>query len=122
MNLEYVTYDDVVAEEAYTEALADWRACMRERGLHYPSSSDAIGAVAKENRDRSAEKAWKREVTVAVADAECNRAAGLARTGASLQRQHVRYAAHHEFARQTRYYTEAVTTALDRARTVTGAA
>ncbi|MDW4910884.1 hypothetical protein RB628_37615 [Streptomyces sp. ADMS] len=120
VNLEYVTFDDVVAEPPYTRALADWRACMKARGLAYPSSSEAIGAVAKENRSRTAGEAKKREVTVAVADAECNRAAGLARTGTRLQREHVRDAARHEFARQTRYYTRAVTTALGRARSVVG--
>ncbi|WP_267244900.1 hypothetical protein [Streptomyces sp. PR69] len=118
VNLEYLTFDEVVAEPRYTKALADWRACMKARGLAYPNSSEAIGAVAKENRTRTAEDAWKREVTVAVADAECNRAAGLARTGDRLQRQHVQNAARDEFARQTRYYTQAVTTALDRARSV----
>ncbi|MCX4972805.1 hypothetical protein [Streptomyces sp. NBC_00620] len=120
VNLEYVTFDDVVAEPSYTKALADWKACMKARGLAYPSSSEAIGAVVEENRSRTAEEARKREVTVAVADAECNRAAGLARTGARLQREHVRDAARNEFARQTRYYTQAVTTALDRARSVAG--
>lgn len=122
VNLEYFTYDDVVAEPRYTKALTDWRACMKARGLAYPSSSEAIGAVAKENRSRTAEEAWKREVTVAVADAECNRSAGLARTGTRLQREHVQDAARHEFARQTRYYTQAVTTALGRARSVVGSA
>ncbi|MGW0719876.1 hypothetical protein ACWD3K_34760 [Streptomyces sp. NPDC002778] len=122
VNLEYLTFDDVVAQKPYTKAEADWRACMKARGLSYASSSEAIGEVAKENESRTAQKAWKREVTVAVADAECNRAAGLARTGSRLQRQHVRDAAHQEFARQTRYYTQAVTTALGRARTVVGSA
>ncbi|MGI5376918.1 hypothetical protein ACQEV2_22245 [Streptomyces sp. CA-251387] len=120
VNLAYFTFDEVVAEPRYTEALADWRACMKARGLAYPSSSQAIGAVAKENRSRTAEEAFKREVTVAVADAECNRTAGLARTGTRLQREHVRDAARHEFARQTRYYTQAVTTALGRARSIVG--
>ncbi|MGW4048503.1 hypothetical protein [Streptomyces sp. NPDC004721] len=120
VNLEYVTYDDVVAEPRYTKALADWQTCMKSRGLAYPSTSEAIGAVAKENRSRTAEKAWKHEVTVAVADAECNREAGLARIGARLQREHVRDTARHEFARQTRHYTQAVTTALGRARSVVG--
>jgi hypothetical protein len=120
VNLEYLTFDAVVAEPRYTKALADWHTCMKARGLDYSSSSKAIGAVAKENRSRAAGKAWKREVTVAVADAECNRTAGLARTGTRLQGEHVRDAARHEFARQTRYYTRAVTTALDRARSVTG--
>ncbi|WP_156724521.1 hypothetical protein [Streptomyces apocyni] len=120
VNLAYVTFDDVVAEPRYTRALTDWRACMKTRGLAYPSSSEAISAVAKENRSRTAEDARKHEVTVAVADAECNREAGLARTGARLQREHVRDAARHEFARQTRYYTQAVTTALTRARSLVG--
>ncbi|MDG4864182.1 hypothetical protein P8605_39180 [Streptomyces sp. T-3] len=120
VNLEFLTFDEVVAEPQYTRALARWRACMKERGLAYPSSSQAIGAVAKENQSRTAERAWKREVTVAVADAECNRAAALARTGTRLQREHVRDAVRDEFARQTRYYTQAVTTALDRARSVAG--
>jgi len=118
LNLEYVTYDAVVAEPRYTRAAAGWQSCMKARGLAYPNSSEAIGAVAKENRSRTAGKAWRHEVTVAVADAECNRAVGLARTGAHLQKEHVREAARHEFARQTRYYTRAVTTALGRARSV----
>ncbi|GLW50614.1 hypothetical protein Stsp02_62750 [Streptomyces sp. NBRC 14336] len=119
VNLAYVTYDDVVAEPRYTEALADWRACMRKRGLDYPDTSRAVGAVAKENNSRTPEQAREREVEVAVADAECNRSAGLSRTGTRLQREHVRDAARHEYARQTRYYTRTVTTALDWARTVT---
>ncbi|MGV9251206.1 hypothetical protein [Streptomyces sp. NPDC003697] len=120
VNLEYYTYDDVVAEPRYTKALADWRTCMKSRGLAYPSSSEAIGAVAKENRSRTAEEARKHETTVAVADAECNREAGLARIGARLQREHVQKAARHEFAGQAGYYTRAVTTALGRARSVVG--
>ncbi|MFF2993442.1 hypothetical protein ACFVTC_02535 [Streptomyces sp. NPDC057950] len=120
LNLEYTTYADVVAEPRYAKALADWQACMKSRGHDYPSSSAAIGTVAKENRSDTAVEARRREVTVAVADAECNRAAGLARTGAGLQRKHVREAARHEFARQTRYYTQAVATALGRARSVVG--
>ncbi|MGY1499542.1 hypothetical protein ACW4TU_23670 [Streptomyces sp. QTS52] len=122
VNLAYLTFDDVVAEPSYTKALADWRACMKARGPAYPSSSDAIGAVAKENRSRTAEEARKHEVTVAVADAECNRAAGLARTGTRLQQEHVQEAARHEYARQTGYYTQAVTTALGRARSVLASA
>lgn len=118
VNLEYLTFDEVVVQPQYTKALADWHACMTARGLAYPSSSEAIAAVAKESWSRTAEDAWKREVTVAVADAECNREAGLASTGTRLQREHVQHAARHEFARQTRYYTRAVTTALDRARSV----
>ncbi|KAA0930686.1 hypothetical protein [Streptomyces apricus] len=118
VNLEYLTFDAVVKEPRYTKALADWHSCMKARGLAHSNSSEAIGAVAKENRSRTAGKAWKHEVTVAVADAECNRAAGLARTGIRLQREHVRDAARHEFARQTRYYTRAVTTALTRARSL----
>jgi hypothetical protein len=120
VNLEYLTFDEVVADPRYTRALATWRTCMTSRGLPYPSSSEAIGAVAKENRNRPAEEGWKREVTVAVADAECNRAAGLARTGTRLQRERVQDAAVNEFARQARYYTRAVTTALGRARPIAG--
>lgn len=119
VNLAYLTYDDVVAEPRYTKALADWRACMKKRGLDYPDTSRAVGAVAKESDSRTPEQAREREVEVAVADAECNRSAVLARTGTRLQKEHVRDAARRTYARQTRYYTQAVTTALDRARAVT---
>ncbi|MFH9609147.1 hypothetical protein [Streptomyces sp. NPDC017448] len=74
--------------------------------------------MAKATRGRPTEKAWRREVTVAVADAQCNRAAGLARTGARPQRERVRDAARDEFARRTRYCTRAVTETLGRARSL----
>ncbi|MFV0131979.1 hypothetical protein ACLGIH_01690 [Streptomyces sp. HMX87] len=118
VNLGYITWDQVVSEPGYTKALEGWRDCMAARGLPYRSSSEAIGDVASRRPQHTGESARKREMRTAVADAECNRDAGLSRTGTRLLREHVQAAARKKFARQARHYTDAVTSALARARTV----
>ncbi|WP_455360725.1 hypothetical protein [Streptomyces sp. SYSU K21746] len=119
VNLEYITWDQVVAKPEYTKALANWRTCMSDRGLPYRSSSEAIEAVAAQRRSESPGAARTREVRVAVADAECNRRETLARTGTRIQREQVEAAASKRFARQARHFTDAVAGALAKAESLT---
>ncbi|MFJ6727910.1 hypothetical protein ACIQPQ_23730 [Streptomyces sp. NPDC091281] len=119
VNLRYLTWDQVVSDPKYKAALVSWRTCMADKGFAYASSSDAIAAVAARDGAGGGTAAREREVRTAVADAECNRDAGLARTGARLQRERVREAATTRFARQARHFTAAVTEALTEARALT---
>ncbi|WP_411075697.1 hypothetical protein [Streptomyces sp. cmx-4-7] len=119
VNLGYLTWDQVVSAPEYTTALESWRTCMAGKGFAYADSSEAIGDVAARGRAGSAGTARERERRTAVADAECNRDAGLARTGTRLQRERIRAAARTRFARQARHFTDAVTGALAEARALT---
>ncbi|MGW3560871.1 hypothetical protein ACWDNT_26620 [Streptomyces sp. NPDC000963] len=119
VNLGYLTWEQVVSAPEYTAALESWRTCMADKGFAYADSSEAIGDVATRERAGPAGTVRERERRTAVADAECNRDAGLARTGTRLQGERIRAAAKTRFARQAQHFTDAVTAALAEARALT---
>lgn len=74
----------------FVQARKDWSRCMRRKGYHYDTPSDAVKAVSKMYEKGSADSATlrKREKVIAVADARCNRKVGLADTKRKLLKKY----------------------------------
>ncbi|MFI6133722.1 hypothetical protein [Micromonospora sp. NPDC051141] len=70
----------VAADPRLQAPLREWSRCMARHGLRYENPKELRKHLVSQKVDR------EREIAVAVQDADCNRAAGLARTELALRR------------------------------------
>jgi hypothetical protein len=73
----------------YSAVVAAWRDCMGRKGMHYDSPADAKQRLINEYRPGAAKDAFRREVRVALADADCAERTGLPAAVVGLLRQQV---------------------------------
>jgi len=78
----------VRADSGYTSAISKWRSCMQGKGYRFTDPNAATSDAVRRFGGRAAFKS--QEIRLAVADAECNRDAGVAKAVRELTDKHTR--------------------------------
>lgn len=78
------SWDRARADARVRGAITQWSACMKEKGLDYADPSAASGDMGWSREERAVET---REITVALADIECKKTTGLAKTWYAVDKE-----------------------------------
>ncbi|OII61872.1 hypothetical protein [Streptomyces sp. CC77] len=103
-HLRTLTAAERERDPRWTRALDAWRSCMRKAGFPYGTPAEARLGVQDAGPDE--------ERRTAVADARCNRAAGLAKAGARTEEDHIGAAVAGRFREEADFHARAVARVL----------
>lgn len=85
-NLRGLYIPNIVQDQRFTEAVADWAHCMRAAGHPYQSPDQIREELEEHTKDRAPTEARSLEIELAVAEATCARRTALATIATELDR------------------------------------
>lgn len=113
-NLQPLYVHDLISDSRFTTALKAWSRCMHGKGHRYSSPAEIRSALPGLTEGLDSAAFLAAEVRLAVPEAECARASGLADTARSLQQHYLG-----PYAADLAAHGRMELAALDRARKIT---
>ncbi|MEV7008770.1 hypothetical protein [Streptosporangium sp. NPDC051022] len=85
-------------DPAYLAKVSEWSACMTQGGMKYKTPDEAVDSALRQQQGESTTTARRREISIAAADATCDKKVGLSETERRLTGAYIEKVAHERSA------------------------